>query len=389
MRTRFQFVFLTLVTIEVQDRLRVFGLRHSASALGIADSVEGAVWSRDAGASASLDASASCYGFAEYVWVLAVVVAELKFRQVERQILSAHIVIRANDATLEQCPEGIEVLGMHAASHILSLSMVYRFMRKLAVQMFVAYPLIRSYKINLVTDSLADKAFEGACANILDHLADNIPFTTDCSDNSGLTGTDAASSAMLTFALVFVPFLSTNESFVNFHDTQKFLEILVVHTGAKPMADVPSGVSRRALAEIHSPYLSRRDALLALKHCVKHLEPSQERYIRVLENRSDEDREPIGAIVLVGFITALPSERPRRAFVDLRVAAKRTLWAIRPAAHCQKETTGFFIGERRHEFLKGLHGENNTATSHCSQVSSHSPNLAQIYLTHQLFSAII
>ena len=89
---RFQFVVFTGVALKVDDLL--FGLadfRHSASPAEISDSVEPACWTRDAEASASSNASASCYCAPEDVGILAIVVAELKLVQVERQIFFAEL----------------------------------------------------------------------------------------------------------------------------------------------------------------------------------------------------------------------------------------------------------------------------------------------------------
>jgi hypothetical protein len=61
--------------------------------LGIAGGVAWAVWKRDAEASASSDASASCYRFSEDVRVLAVVVTELKLVQVQRKVFLADVVM--------------------------------------------------------------------------------------------------------------------------------------------------------------------------------------------------------------------------------------------------------------------------------------------------------
>src|SRR6266851_7729360 len=88
-RTRFQFVVLTLVAVEENDLLCVFDLRHGVWTSGIALAAA-AFWTRDAEASASSVASASSYSASENVWVLAVVEAELKLVQVQGQIFLAH-----------------------------------------------------------------------------------------------------------------------------------------------------------------------------------------------------------------------------------------------------------------------------------------------------------
>src|SRR5260370_10120855 len=106
MRTGFQFIVLTLVAIEENDLLRIFGLRHGVLTSGKALAAR-AFWTGDAEAPASSDASASCYRLAENVRILAVIETELKFCEVERQILLAHVVISAHYAALDERPKRI------------------------------------------------------------------------------------------------------------------------------------------------------------------------------------------------------------------------------------------------------------------------------------------
>src|SRR5713226_3992988 len=86
-------------------------LRYCVSPLGIG--VAGSACAPCAEASASSDASASCYRFSKDVFVLAVVVAELKLREVQRKVFLADMVIAADDSALEQTPEVLDVIGMN------------------------------------------------------------------------------------------------------------------------------------------------------------------------------------------------------------------------------------------------------------------------------------
>jgi hypothetical protein len=121
----FQFVVLTGVAVEKDDRLRVFVLRHGVSLAGILGSIEPAFWPHDAETFASSDASASCYSRPENVRVLPVVVAELKLIQVERKILLADVVVRPNDAPLEQRPEAFDVVGMDVPANVFVLEVLH------------------------------------------------------------------------------------------------------------------------------------------------------------------------------------------------------------------------------------------------------------------------
>jgi hypothetical protein len=73
------------------------------------------IWLSEAEVPASADASASCYDFAENIGILAVVVRELKLREVERQILLGNVVIRPYNATLEQRPARFDVIRVDLA----------------------------------------------------------------------------------------------------------------------------------------------------------------------------------------------------------------------------------------------------------------------------------
>ena len=56
--------------------------------------------------------------FAENVSVVAVVVAELELRDIQRQVLGADFVERANDAALEDRPEAFNRVGVDRADDV-------------------------------------------------------------------------------------------------------------------------------------------------------------------------------------------------------------------------------------------------------------------------------
>ena len=59
----------------------------------------------------------------ENVGIVPIVEAERKLREIQRQIFLAHIVVSADDSTLQQRPEGVDVLSMYFAAHILTRAM--------------------------------------------------------------------------------------------------------------------------------------------------------------------------------------------------------------------------------------------------------------------------
>jgi len=62
--------------------------------------------------------SASCCRFAENVGVLSVVKSELKLREVQRQILPADVVVRADDSAFRQCLESFDNVRVNNAAHV-------------------------------------------------------------------------------------------------------------------------------------------------------------------------------------------------------------------------------------------------------------------------------
>jgi hypothetical protein len=75
------------------------------------------------GASASQGSfgiSASCCGRAEDVRVVQIVIAKFEFRNIERQIFSADMVISPDDAPLDERPESLNRVRLNGADDVLA-----------------------------------------------------------------------------------------------------------------------------------------------------------------------------------------------------------------------------------------------------------------------------
>ena len=70
-------------------------------------------------AAPGIDASATCYGRAEYVRVLPIVIPELKLGNVERHVLGADLVERADNSALQDRPKAFNGVRVDCADHIL------------------------------------------------------------------------------------------------------------------------------------------------------------------------------------------------------------------------------------------------------------------------------
>ena len=72
-------------------------------------------------------ASETCYCEPKNVGVLAVVITELRFSDVQRQVLGRHLVIAANDGPLKQAPEALNRVRVDSAANVLLGAMLNAF----------------------------------------------------------------------------------------------------------------------------------------------------------------------------------------------------------------------------------------------------------------------
>jgi hypothetical protein len=199
MRMGFQMIFSAWTTEEVNDFLFGFAFfRHGVWTSGKALAAP-AFWTDDAEASASSVASASSYSASEDVRILAIVVAELEFRKVERQILRADVMIRPDDSALEQTPKVLDVVRMDLAANVLFRSMVNGFMAANVVghSLAIASTHIGRNQINSLRNSLIDETIESLNRSILDDLADDVTLAGDRADDTSLAGIGRATAVVL------------------------------------------------------------------------------------------------------------------------------------------------------------------------------------------------
>ena len=76
----------------------------------------------------------------EDVRVVPVVVPELELGNVERQVLRAHLMERADHAALEDRPEAFNRVGMDRADNVVALGMIDNDVRIFLVEMLIANP---------------------------------------------------------------------------------------------------------------------------------------------------------------------------------------------------------------------------------------------------------
>src|ERR1041384_842528 len=90
----------------------------------------------------------------EYVRILAVIVAELELRNIQRQILLANLVESTNHAALNQRPEAFDCVGVDRADNVFTRTMIDNAMWKLSAQMQVSEILVSADQADFVRGSL-------------------------------------------------------------------------------------------------------------------------------------------------------------------------------------------------------------------------------------------
>src|SRR4051794_16657931 len=124
---------------------------------------------------------------AEDVFVVPVIVAELKFGDVEGQIFSAYFVERADDPALEDAPETFNRVGVDRADNVLVRRMPDDGMRELAIQSLVANPFVCDQQADFLGHRAAHEGFEKIAAHSVDDASNDFPLALDRADDWCLT----------------------------------------------------------------------------------------------------------------------------------------------------------------------------------------------------------
>jgi hypothetical protein len=293
-------------------------------------------WRVGAEAAASVATSASCQNCPEDIGILAVVEAELKLREIEREIFFAYVVKRAHNPALQQRPEVFEIIGMDLAAHVFAFGMINRFVGKVGIQPTIADVLVCSDQIDLVANRLTNKPIERCGSSVFDHLADYVALARDRADHADLAST--ASAEMLALAPMLVALFPADKSLIDFDLTHQFWKGFILHCCPDAMAHKP----RRPIitAADLAMDLKRADAFLGLAHQIDDLEPSPERVVGILEYRLCDDAEAVAVTSAAILVLADPVEGARLQRIDLGALTSRTLHAVRPAHIAEKRLAG-------------------------------------------------
>src|SRR6266851_8129738 len=134
--------------------------------------------------SASGIASASCYCCPENVGIVAIVVAELKLIQIQRQVFLAYVVIRADDSSLKKRPKILNVVGVNNAAHVFATAMTDSFVREIlpAVEVSVARVFVCRDQFDFPANRLGNESAHRHYVGTFDHFADHVTLARDRAD---------------------------------------------------------------------------------------------------------------------------------------------------------------------------------------------------------------
>jgi hypothetical protein len=308
-----------------------------------------AIQSPEALASQCASASGPRYRLAEYVRLTAVIVAELKLSQVQREILLADMMEAPHHATLEETPKRFEIVGMNLSPYILASTVADGFVREILFQEAIARMFVCGYQVNRFADGLAHECVERYRVCALDYLTDHVALPANGPDYTDFAGTDSAGDVTL-FVPMPVLVFPADEHFVYFDDTHELPEVRIVHSRSKSHAHIPSCLV--GSASDLPLNLKCAHAFLGIEHLPENFEPSLERVFRILKDRPADDAET----VIFAELTE-PVERPRVQFIDGGIPAFRALNdAIRPAVLNQIKLARFVRREAVYQFSERHHG---------------------------------
>jgi len=291
--------------------------------------------------------SASIYSRSEDIRIESIVIAELKLRNVERQVFRTYFVEATHNSTLNQRPETFNRVGVDCTNDVLTSRVIDGAVIVFAPQPPIAGIGVGAQQTDAIGNRLANESFDSFSFGIFDNARHDIAFTFDCADDGGLAAR-AAPGSSIAFIQVPVFVVAADVGFINLDHAAELVHVALDQRRADLVAHQPRGFVG---AESHIAHnLQCTDAFLGRRHQVHNFEPVAERLVSVFKDRPGDVGEPIAG--LRSAIVALPVPRIAFQFGNLSPAAGTTD-AFGPAAPDEIGATGFFVGEHALEIDDG------------------------------------
>lgn len=296
-----------------------------------------------------LACSAFCYHIIEDVRILAVIVAIAELREIQRQIVFAHLVEGADHATLQQAPEAIQVCGMDIPAHIFTFTVIDGLVRELAMQSGIARMFVSGHQRDLLTDRIPHEVAQGQTVCILNDLADYVTLASNRTNNTDLS---FPAFYIVPFCNMAVSILSADVRLVYLNFAHQFAKASILHSGSNAMARIPGGSIGSTADDALD--LQGADTLLAGQHQKNDLKPRLQGVVRVLKDGFCNHREAV-AIASTAFLALTDPVKWAALYrKHLGIVAAWAGYAIGPAALLKKRLAGFFGLESLHHAAECL-----------------------------------
>ena len=313
--------------------------------------------------------------------VLPIVEAPRKFVHVERKILFADFVIRADDSTFEQTPKAFDGVGVRRPDYVLARTVTHDTMIVIAAKQAITAVFVRSDKFCLRRYALADETIQCRGIGVLDHFRNDHSLTRNRADDSDLASgsrpTDSGrilAAVMIGAPAVAILGFAANISFVNL-DFASQRQNVAFHRGAPAHAHKPRCVVivRGIFTEDHAMDLQGADSLLRGQNQERDFEPKFERNLGIFKDRASQNGEAIAVLLVASYlltiwidalIAALAQvvERASRQRVSV-AAASRTGGTLGPT-HLREEPLAVVVSLKLFvESIYRLHALNLTHLS--------------------------
>jgi hypothetical protein len=282
----------------------------------------------------------------EDVGIRPIVISELKLRNVQRHVFGAHLVERADHATLEDRPEAFNRVGVDGADNVLLAVVVDRLVIVFG-QSLIDEAFVGREQADFFRNHFAHENLTGFFGDAIKNAGDDIALAADSTDDRSFGRKTMLARATLAPVPMLVFVLSADERLVNLDNAAELLNILD-QSGSDFVAHEPCGFVGTEAHVAHD--LRCAHALLAGEHEMGDFEPVAERLVGVLEDRPGDMGKPIA---VRGALFALPVPPARLQVIDLGIAAARAMHTIGPPTGNQIGFAGFFVREGRVELSGG------------------------------------
>lgn len=203
-------------------------------------------------------------GSAEDIVIEAVVVFELAFRDVEREIFAANLMVAADNRPFENRPETFNRIRVNRTNDVALGGMMHSLVIVVRRQAAIDAAFVGCEQTNLGRNCLAHELFGVLLGNGLKDAGNDAALTAHRADDRdfGCRGVFAAAPALVP---VLILVLATDVGFINLDNAAEFL-FRLDQCGADLVAHTPSGLVAAETHETHN--LEGAHSLFACQGCL-------------------------------------------------------------------------------------------------------------------------